>query len=89
MNHKQQQFILKFCNQLASVIQACEHNESAEIEIGRRHVGKHQVRVKLLAEREKGFAAPIGTHGNRAGADQRNDSTGSDAINNKESSGTE
>lgn len=70
MNHKQQQFILKFCNQLASVIQACEHNESAEIEIGRRHVGKHQVRVKLLAERERGFAAPIGTHGNRTATDQ-------------------
>lgn len=63
MNPKQQQFILKFCTQLASVIQACEHNESAEIEIGRRHIGKHQVKVKLRAEREKGFAAPIGSHG--------------------------
>ena len=75
MNPKQQQFILKFCSQLASVIQACEHNESAEIEIGRRHVGKHQVKVKLMAEREKGFAAPIGTHGNRGSNTNRGNNT--------------
>ncbi len=75
MNPKQQQFILRFCQQLASVIQACEHNESAEIEIGRRHVGKHQVKVKLLAEREKGFAAPIGSHGSRSGATVNEDDT--------------
>jgi hypothetical protein len=75
MNPKQQQFILRFCRQLASVIQACEHNESAEIELGRRHVGKHQVKVRLLAEREKGFAAPIGTHGSRGTTSGNKDDT--------------
>jgi len=52
----QQQFVLKFCRQLASVIQACEHSETAEIEIGRRHIsaqqGTQQIRVKLQAMRE-------------------------------------
>ncbi len=48
----QQQFVLKFCSQLASVIEACEHSESAEIEVGRRQVDTKQVKVKLQAERE-------------------------------------
>ena len=51
-SRQQQLFVLKFCRQLASVIQACEHSESAEIEIGRRHIGDQQVRVKLQADRE-------------------------------------
>jgi len=63
MNPKQQQFILKFCSQLASVIEACKQHDSAEIEVGRRQVDNYQVVVKLLAEREKSFAAPIGSHG--------------------------
>lgn len=49
---EQQQFVLRFCKQLASVIQACEQSESAEIEIGCRRSGDQQVRIKLQAERE-------------------------------------
>jgi len=48
----QQQFILKFCRQLSSVIQACDQSESAEIEVGRRLIGKQQIKVKLSARRE-------------------------------------
>lgn len=48
----QQQFVLKFCRQLVSVIEACEQCESAEIEVGRRQINKHQIKIKLLAERE-------------------------------------
>ena len=48
----QQQFVLRFCRQLASVIVACEQSESAEIEVGRRHIDASQVKVKLQAERE-------------------------------------
>ena len=52
LSSAQQQFVLKFCQQLASVIQACEQSESAEIEVGRRIVGTHKVKVKLRSERE-------------------------------------
>ncbi len=48
----QQQFVLRFCRQLASVIAACEQSESAEIEVGRRHIDSSQIKVKLQAERE-------------------------------------
>lgn len=48
----QQQFVLRFCRQLASVIAACEQSESAEIEIGRRRIDSSPVKVKLQAERE-------------------------------------
>lgn len=49
---RQQQFILKFCWQLAKVVEACKHNQTAEIEVGRRRSGNKQIRVKLLAERD-------------------------------------
>lgn len=52
LSKTQQQFVLKFCSQLASVIEACEHSESAEIEVGRRQINARQIKVKLQAERE-------------------------------------
>lgn len=52
LNSTQQQFILKFCRQLASVIKACEQSESAEIEVGHRAIGEKRIRVKLQAQRE-------------------------------------
>ena len=52
LSQVQQQFVLRFCRQLASVIAACEQSESAEIEVGRRHVDTSQIKVKLQAERE-------------------------------------
>lgn len=52
LSTRQQQFVLKFCSQLASVIEACEQSESAEIEVGRRQINKKQIKVKLQAERE-------------------------------------
>jgi len=52
LSQVQQQFVLRFCRQLASVIAACEQSESAEIEVGRRHIDTSQVKVKLQAERE-------------------------------------
>jgi len=52
LSQTQQQFVLRFCRQLASVIEACEQSESAEIEVGRRHINACQVKVKLQAERE-------------------------------------
>jgi len=54
----QQQFVLKFCRQLASVITACEQSESAEIEVGRRQINNRQIKVKLQAEREFTHQAP-------------------------------
>lgn len=55
----QQQFVLRFCRQLASVIEACELSESAEIEVGRRCIDTSQITVKLQAERE--YSHPIKT----------------------------
>ena len=52
LSQAQQQFVLKFCHQLASVIEACEQSESAEIEVGRRQINSSQIKVKLQAERE-------------------------------------
>ena len=52
LSQVQQQFVLRFCRQLASVIAACEQSESAEIEVGRRQINTSQVKVKLQAERE-------------------------------------
>ena len=52
LSQVQQQFVLRFCRQLASVIAACEQSESAEIEVGRRQINASQVKVKLQAERE-------------------------------------
>jgi len=52
LNPVQQQFVLKFCRQLVSVIQACEHSEAAEIELGRRHIDDQHITVKLQAKRQ-------------------------------------
>lgn len=52
LSKAQQQFVLRFCRQLASVIEACEQSETAEIEVGRRHIDSRLVKVKLQAERE-------------------------------------
>ncbi len=52
LSARQQQFVLKFCSQLASVIEACEQSESAEIEVGRRQINRKQIKVKLQADRE-------------------------------------
>lgn len=57
LSASQQQFVLKFCNQLVSVIEACEQSESAEIEVGRRQINSRQIKVKLQAERELTISA--------------------------------
>ena len=62
MNQRQRLFIDRAMNKLRQVIAACEKHDTAEHALGRRRVGRHVVKVTLMAEREKGFSAPLVSH---------------------------
>ncbi len=70
MNQQQSEFITRAMQQLSQVIDECCKNSSiASATLGRKRVGKHTVVVRLIAEVDKGFSAPLGSHASRLGAE--------------------
>ena len=62
MNQRQAQFIADAMRKLTQAIEACADSEQAEFTLGRKQIGKHTVKVTLVAERDAGFSAPLQSH---------------------------
>ena len=68
MNQQQLKFTQRAMQQLRQVIQQCvEHSATATAILGRRQVGRHIVVVRIIAEPDEGFAAPLASHAARPG----------------------
>jgi len=64
ISEQQRIFIHKAIKALRRVLKSCEQKDSTvSEELGRKHVGNTVVVVTLIAEIERGFSAPIGSHG--------------------------
>jgi len=68
MNQQQAQFIQRAMQQLKTVVEQCaENSATATAILGRRQVGRHIVVVKIVAELDEGFSAPLASHASRIG----------------------
>jgi len=56
--------------QLTEVIdQCCQRSTTASATLGRKRVGRHIVIVRVIAEFDNGFSAPLGSHASKLGAE--------------------
>jgi len=63
-SEQQRIFVHKAIKALRRVLKSCAQKDTTvSEELGRKHVGNHVVVVTLIAEIERGFSAPIGSHG--------------------------
>ena len=63
MNPKQQAFLQKAIELITEAIEeSTETGNTAERQLGHKRIGSHTVQVTILAECDKGFSAPIGSH---------------------------
>lgn len=68
MNQQQAEFIQGAIQQLKTVVEQCaENSATATAILGRRQVGRHIVVVKIIAELDEGFSAPLASHASRIG----------------------
>ena len=66
MNQQQSDFILRAMQQLTQVVDQCaENSATASAILGRRTVGRHIVVVRIVAELDEGFSAPLNSHASR------------------------
>ena len=67
MNQKQKVFIERAIRQLKEVTDACSTNAATtEVTLGRKRVSKYVVVVRIVAELDRGFSAPLGSHASRS-----------------------
>ena len=67
VNQKQSKFIERAMQQLTQVMNQCaENSATATAILGRRQVGRHIVVVRIIAEQDERFAAPLNSHASRA-----------------------
>ena len=60
LTEPQEKFIEKMLSSISRVIKACaEQGGKAALILGRKQVGKHTIRVSVVAEREENFKAPL------------------------------
>jgi len=60
LTEPQEKFIEKVLQSIARVIKACaEQGGKAALILGRKQVGRHTIRVSVVAEREQSFEAPL------------------------------
>ncbi len=72
MNQQQIEFALRAMNQLTRVLNTCNHSSTTTAEtLGRKQLGDHTIVVRIIAEIEEGFAAPLASHASRLGAEPR------------------
>jgi len=68
MNQQQSEFAARAMQQLRQVIEQCvENSATATAILGRRRIGKHIVVVRIIAELDEGFSAPLASHASRLG----------------------
>lgn len=66
VNQQQADFIVRAMQQLTQVIEQCaENSATASAILGRRTVGRHIVVVRIVAELDEGFSAPLNSHASR------------------------
>lgn len=72
MNQQQSVFIQRAMQQLKQVIDSCcknlDQTSTASAILGRKRIGQHIVVVKVIAEVDRGFSAPLGSHASKLGA---------------------
>lgn len=67
MNQKQQVFIRRAIRQLKEVTDACGTGAATTVvTLGRKRVGKYVVVVRIVAEPDRGFSAPLGSHASKS-----------------------
>ncbi len=68
MNQQQSEFAERAMQQLRQVVEQCSENAATATAIlGRRRVGRHIVVVRIIAELDEGFSAPLASHASRLG----------------------
>ena len=72
MNQQQSQFVDQAMQQLKQVVDQCaENSATATAILGRRRVGRHVVIVRIIAELDEGFSAPLSSHASRIGSSSK------------------
>jgi len=80
MNQQQHKFVDKALQQLRQVVDQCGENSATATSIlGRRRVGRHIVVVRIIAELDEGFAAPLNSHASQSSMAQTGNSQYGDA----------
>lgn len=69
MNQKQKVFIERAIRQLKEVTDACGTDAATTaVTLGRKRVSKYVVVVRIVAELDRGFSAPLGSHASKPNA---------------------
>ncbi len=70
LTESQEKFIEKVLLSIPRVIKACaEQGGKASLILGRKQVGKHIIKVSVVAEREQSFKAPLQSYSDKTPAD--------------------
>lgn len=70
LTEPQEKFIEKVLLSISRVIKACaEQGGKAALILGRKQVGKHTIKVSVVAEREKSFQAPLQNYSEKPPSD--------------------
>ena len=70
LTEPQQKFVEKMLLSISRVIRACaEQGGKAALILGRKQVGKHTIRVSVVAEREENFKAPLQNYSEKTPSD--------------------
>jgi hypothetical protein len=70
LNESQAKFVDKMLLSITRVIKACaEQGGKAALILGRKKVGKHTIKVSVVAEREQSFKAPLQNYSEKEPSD--------------------
>ena len=70
LNESQAKFVDKMLLSITRVIKACaEQGGKAALILGRKQVGKHTIKVSVVAEREESFKAPLQNYSEKEPSD--------------------
>ena len=70
LTEPQEKFIEKMLLSISRVIKACaEQGGKAALILGRKRVGKHTIKVSVIAEREQSFKAPLQNYSEKTPSD--------------------
>ena len=70
LSESQAKFVEKMLLSISRVIKACaEQGGKAALMLGRKQVGKHTIKVSVIAEREESFKAPLQNYSEKEPSD--------------------
>jgi len=70
LTEPQEKFVDKVLLSISRVIKACaEQGGKAALILGRKQVGKHTIKVSVVAERERSFKAPLQSYSEKTPSD--------------------